>query len=141
KGMAPIQAALQGVREVSFTVIAMSVSLIAVFIPLLLMGGVVGRMFREFSITLATAVAISLVVSLTLTPMLCARLLKPHAPAKGFFAWLGKLFDLPLRVYQKSLDWVLRHGVITLFMLLATIILNLYLDNIVPKGFFPQQDT
>ena len=141
KGMAPIQAALLGVREVSFTVIAMSVSLIAVFIPLLLMGGVVGRMFREFSITLATAVAISLVVSLTLTPMLCAQLLKPHAPEKGFLAWLGKLFNIPLRAYQKSLNFVLRHGVITLFLLLGTVVLNVYLYTIVPKGFFPQQDT
>lgn len=141
KGMAPFQAALQGIREVSFTVIAMSISLIAVFIPLLMMGGVVGRMFREFSITLATAVAISLLVSLTLTPMLCSRLLKPIKTEQGLSAWLGKAFDVPLRAYQRSLDWVLNHGALTLLMLLATIILNIYLYTIVPKGFFPQQDT
>ena len=141
KGMAPFQAALQGIREVSFTVIAMSVSLIAVFIPLLMMGGVVGRMFREFSITLATAVAISLLVSLTLTPMLCSRLLRPIKAEQGLSAWLGKAFDVPLRAYQRSLGWVLNHGALTLLMLLATIILNIYLYTIVPKGFFPQQDT
>lgn len=140
-GMHPIQAAIQGVREVSFTVIAMSLSLVAVFIPLLMMGGVVGRMFREFSVTLTAAVAISLLVSLTLTPMLCSRLMKPHTPDTGFAAWLGRAFEYPLRGYQRSLDWVLRHGIVTLFMLGATIILNVYLYTIVPKGFFPQQDT
>lgn len=141
KGMAPLQAAFQGVKEVSFTVIAMSVSLIAVFIPLIMMGGVVGRMFREFSITLASAVAISLLVSLTLTPMLCSRLLKPHVAEKGMAAWLGKLFDVPLHAYKKSLDWVLRHSFITLLVLFSTILLNVYLYTVVPKGFFPQQDT
>lgn len=140
-GMHPIQAALQGVREVSFTVIAMSLSLVAVFIPLLLMGGVVGRMFREFSITLTAAVGISLLVSLTLTPMLCSRLMKAHTKESGIAAWLGRAFELPLSGYQRSLDWVLRHGIITLLMLGATIILNVYLYTIVPKGFFPQQDT
>src|SRR5450830_1718494 len=140
-GMHPIQAALRGVREVSFTVIAMSLSLVAVFVPLLMMGGVVGRMFREFSITLTAAVGISLLVSLTLTPMLCSRLMKPHSKESGIAAWLGRAFELPLSAYQRSLDWVLRHGVITLLMLGATIILNVYLYTIVPKGFFPQQDT
>jgi multidrug efflux pump len=140
-GMNPIQAALRGVREVSFTVIAMSLSLVAVFVPLLMMGGVVGRMFREFSITLTAAVGISLLISLTLTPMLCSRLMKPHSKESGIAAWLGRAFELPLRAYQRSLDWVLRHGVITLLMLAATIILNVYLYTIVPKGFFPQQDT
>jgi len=141
KGMAPFQAALQGIREVSFTVIAMSVSLIAVFIPLLMMGGVVGRMFREFSITLATAVAISLLVSLTLTPMLCSHLLKPIKAEQGLSAWLGNTFNIPLQAYQRSLDWVLRHSILTLLMLGATIVLNIYLYTVVPKGFFPQQDT
>lgn len=141
EGMAPLQAAVQGVREVSFTVVAMSASLIAVFIPLLMMGGVVGRMFKEFSITLAAAVAISLLVSLTLTPMLCARLLKPHKTESGLHAALGKAFDLPMQAYQHSLDWVLHHKLITILLLAAAIILNIYLYTIVPKGFFPQQDT
>jgi len=140
-GMAPLEAALKGVREVSFTVIAMSLSLVAVFIPLLMMGGVVGRMFREFSVTLAAAVAISLLVSLTATPMLCSRLLKPHTPEVGLTRWLGRLFDVPLRGYRRSLDWVLRHGVLTLLLLAGTIVLNVYLYGVVPKGFFPQQDT
>ncbi len=140
-GMAPLAAALKGVREVSFTVVAMSLSLIAVFIPLLMMGGVVGRMFREFSITLAAAVGISLLVSLTVTPMLCSRLLKAHTKESGLSAWLGRVFDVPLGAYRRSLDWVLRHGIITLLLLAAAIVLNVYLYSIVPKGFFPQQDT
>jgi len=143
QGMKPLQAAVQGVREVSFTVIAMSLSLVAVFIPLLLMGGVVGRIFREFSVTLALAVGISLLVSLTATPMMCSRLLRPQTTNKphGLLDWLGEAFTLPFRGYQRSLGWVLRHGVLMLLLLAATIALNVYLYSIVPKGFFPQQDT
>jgi multidrug efflux pump len=141
KGMPPMQAALRGIREVSFTVVAISLSLIAVFIPILMMGGVIGRFFHEFSVTLAAAVAISLLVSLTLTPMLCARLLRPHTPAKGLAAWFERLLALPQAGYRRSLDWVLRHGVFMLLLLAATIALNVYLYTIVPKGFFPQQDT
>ncbi len=140
-GIPPMQAALRGIREVSFTVIAISLSLIAVFIPILMMGGVIGKFFREFSVTLAAAVAISLLVSLTLTPMLCSRLLRPHAPAKGLAAWFERLLALPQAGYRRSLDWVLRHGVFMLALLAATIALNVYLYTIVPKGFFPQQDT
>jgi multidrug efflux pump len=140
-GTPPMQAAIRGIREVSFTVIAISLSLIAVFIPILMMGGVIGRFFREFSVTLAAAVAISLLVSLTLTPMLCSRLLRPHTPAKGAMRLIEHLFELLLEGYRRSLDWALRHGAFMLLLLAATIGINVYLYSIVPKGFFPQQDT
>ncbi|MDE2204184.1 MAG: multidrug efflux RND transporter permease subunit [Burkholderiaceae bacterium] len=142
-GMRPMQAALKGAREVGFTVVSMSLSLIAVFIPLLLMGGIVGRLFREFAVTLSVAILVSLVVSLTTTPMMCARLLQPaaeeehgwfHRKTEGFF---NALLDL----YRNSLAWALRHSWLTLLILLATVCLNVYLYVIVPKGFFPQQDT
>lgn len=141
EGMAPKEAAMLGIRQVSFTIIAISLSLIAVFIPILMMGGVIGRFFREFSVTLAAAVAISLVVSLTVTPMLSARLLRPHQPHTGVLLWLERLLEWPLKGYQRSLNFVLRHGLFTLIVLAATIALNMYLYTIVPKGFFPQQDT
>jgi hydrophobe/amphiphile efflux-1 (HAE1) family protein len=140
-GMQPLHAAFKGVKEVSFTVIAMSASLVAVFIPLLFMGGVVGRMFREFSITLASAVVISLIVSLTLTPMLCSQLLKQHTQENSFATWLKKLFYLPLRAYQRALIWVIRYRLLTLCMLGVVVLINVYLYTIVPKGFFPVQDT
>ena len=140
-GKPPLQAALLGVREVSFTVIAMSLSLIAVFIPLLLMGGIVGRILREFSVTLAVAVGISLLISLTATPMMCSRFLKPHAKEGTLGTWLRKAFERPIRGYERSLSWALRHGAVMMLILSATIALNIYLFNIVPKGFFPQQDT
>lgn len=142
-GMGRVRAALQGAREVGPTVVSMSLSLIAVFIPILLMGGIVGRLFREFAVTLSVAVLVSLLVSLTLTPMMCATLLSQHAPTKPgrlsraceqVFSWLHQ-------AYAKSLTVVLRHGVITLLILLATIVFNVYLYVIVPKGFFPQQDS
>lgn len=140
-GMQPLQAAFKGVREVSFTVIAMSASLVAVFIPLLFMGGVVGRMFREFSITLASAVVISLIVSLTLTPMLCSQLLKPHSQENWLATWLKNLFDIPLKAYQRALVWVIRFRLFTVCMLAVVVLINVYLYTIVPKGFFPMQDT
>lgn len=140
-GMQPLQAAFKGVREVSFTVIAMSASLVAVFIPLLFMGGVVGRMFREFSITLASAVVISLIVSLTLTPMLCSQLLKPHSQENLLATWLKNLFDIPLKAYQRALVWVIRFRLFTVCMLAVVVLINVYLYTIVPKGFFPMQDT
>lgn len=142
-GESPLQATLKGTREVTFTVISMSVSLIAVFLPLLLMGGIVGRLLREFAVTLSVAVAVSLLVSLTLTPMMCARLLKHQPVAKqGFISALGgRAFNALLQAYKNSLDVVLRHGLITMLILLITICLNVYLYIIVPKGFFPQQDT
>jgi multidrug efflux pump len=136
RGVAPFPAALLGAREVGFTVLSMSLSLIAVFIPILLMGGIVGRLFREFSVTLAVAILVSLVVSLTTTPMMCARLLKPKAPEKR-----TRAFERFSGLYRRSLAWSLRHAFLILLILLATIALNFYLYAVVPKGFFPQQDT
>ncbi len=142
-GMPPVQAAFRGIKEVSFTVIAISLALVAVFIPLLMMGGVIGRIFREFSVTLSIAVAISLLVSLTATPMLCSRLLRPVAQLKQYrlLVWLGRVLDLPFQGYQRSLNWVLRHGVIMLLLLAVTVLINVYLYSIITKGFFPEQDT
>ncbi len=121
----------------------MSVSLIAVFIPILLMGGIVGRLFREFAVTLAVAIAVSLLVSLTTTPMMCARFLKPeHGKKHGkLYAASESVFNGLLRFYRRSLTVVLRHPQFTLVVTLITIGLNVYLYVIVPKGFFPQQDT
>ena len=142
EGMAPMQAALRGAREVGFTVLSMSLSLIAVFIPILLMGGIVGRLFREFSVTLAVAILVSLVISLTTTPMMCARLLKPrsHPQSTATDRWSG-WFDVMLSGYRSSLGWSLRNPLLVLLILLATIGLNVYLYAKVQKGFFPQQDT
>lgn len=144
KGVPPFQAALRGAREVGFTVLSMSLSLIAVFIPILLLGGIVGRLFREFAITLSVAIMISLVVSLTTTPMMCARVLRSHDPDRPhgrLHRWSQSIFDGALHAYQSSLDWVVRHRVITLFSLLATVCLNVWLYTVIDKGFFPQQDT
>jgi multidrug efflux pump len=142
QGMKPMEAALKGSREISFTVISMSTSLVAVFIPILLMGGIVGRLFREFAVTLSTAIAVSLAVSLTTTPMMCARFLKHESGEHG---WLYKLsergFDWMRDEYEFALQWVLRHQPIMLAVTLATIATSGYLFYIVPKGFFPQQDT
>ncbi len=142
-GMPPAQAALQGTREVGFTVLSMSLSLIAVFIPLLLMGGIIGRLFHEFAVTLAAAVLVSLVVSLTVTPMLAARLLRPRslAPPGRWQGAAERSFASVSRTYERSLHWALAHGRIMMLLLLATIALNIYLYIIIPKGFFPQQDT
>src|SRR6185436_9383452 len=143
QGMRPFKAALVGAREVGFTVVSMSVSLVAVFIPILLMGGIVGRLFREFALTLSVAIVMSLVVSLTTTPMMCARLLRPaveRKPGRVGRAVQGA-FDRVVRGYGASLDWVLGHGVPVMLLLLATVCLNVYLYVIIPKGFFPQQDT
>jgi len=143
EGMRPLQAALLGAKEIGFTVLSISISLVAVFTPLLLMGGIVGRLFREFAVTLSVAILVSLVVSLTTTPMLCSRLLKAKAAddhgrlyllSERFFAWI-------LSLYERSLTWVLRHPAPMLLLLLITIALNGYLIAVVPKGFFPQQDT
>ncbi len=142
-GTPPMQAALAGSREVGFTVLSMSLSLIAVFIPILLMGGVVGRLFREFAVVLSVAILISLAVSLTTTPMMCARLLRAKAapPAGKIRRVVGRLFDAALDGYRMSLAWSLRHGPLMLGLLGITIALNFYLYVVVPKGFFPQQDT
>jgi multidrug efflux pump len=142
EGLSPLQAALVGAKEIGFTVVSISISLVAVFLPILLMGGIVGRLFREFAVTLSVAIAVSMVISLTATPMMCARLLKPYAEEKhgrlyraneAAFVWiLGK--------YEVSLAWVLRHQLLTLLVTLGTAVATVYLYVIVPKGFFPQQD-
>jgi len=141
-GLTPYEAALRGAREVGFTVLSMSLSLIAVFIPILLMGGIVGRLFREFAVTLSAAILVSLVMSLTTTPMMCARLLKPRSEEKRgrFYHASERVFNYCLNHYHASLDWALAHGRIMLLVLAATVGFNIYLYNIVPKGFFPQQD-
>jgi multidrug efflux pump len=143
KGETPMQAALKGAREIGFTVISLTLSLVAVFIPLLFMSGLVGRMFREFALTLTIAVVISAVVSLTLTPMMCSRLLRRQGEGRQgliarFFNWI---MDLVVRGYRRSLLWVLRHERATLNVTLATLAMTVGLYLIVPKGFLPLQDT
>ena len=144
EGMPRFQAALQGAREVGFTVVSMSLSLVAVFLPIILMGGIVGRLFREFAITLSIAVLMSLVVSLTTTPMMCALVLTPDGAAKPpgrLSRRVGRGFDALLRGYDRTLSWALDHPRTIVLILFGTLCLNLYLYIIVPKGFFPQQDT
>jgi multidrug efflux pump len=142
-GMTPMQASLVGAREVGFTVLSMSLSLIAVFIPILLMGGIVGRLFREFAVVLSVAILISLVVSVTTTPMMCSRLLRRRSARDDGTVTnaSGRMFQRLLAGYERSLSWSLRHGPLMLVVLLATVCLNIYLYVIVPKGFFPEQDT
>ncbi|MGH6800642.1 MAG: efflux RND transporter permease subunit, partial [Methylocella sp.] len=139
-GRGRLEAALTGAREVGFTVLSISISLIAVFIPILLMGGIVGRLFREFALTLSLAILISLALSLTLTPMMCALCLKPRAAAgarvRGFDPFAKVLLG-----YERTLGWALRHGMLVMVVLFLTVGLNFVLFKIVPKGFFPQQDT
>ena len=143
EGMAPMKAAIQGAGEVGFTVLSMSTSLVAVFIPILLMGGMVGRLFREFAVVLSVAVLVSLVVSLTTTPMMCARVLKLERdrPRGRLYRTSERTFTWVLEGYNKTLSWALRHPLIMILVTCATIALNIYLFMIVPKGFFPQQDT
>ncbi|WP_224371794.1 multidrug efflux RND transporter permease subunit [Hyalangium versicolor] len=139
EGVPPIEAALRGTRQIGFTIISITVSLLAVFIPLLLMGGIVGRLFREFAVTLSVAIIVSALVSLTLTPMLASRMLRrPRAAEKDRS---GGLFQRLLHAYDRALGAVLRHPKATLLVLGATIAFNLYLYVAVPKGLFPQQDT
>ena len=142
-GMARMQAALLGAREVGFTVVSMSLSLIAVFVPFVLAGGLVGKLFREFTITLSVSILISLVISLTTTPMMCSRLLDRdgmHRPSR-FGAAFERGFQGLRRDYEKTLGWALDHRRIMMLVLLATIGLNVFLYVVIPKGFFPQQDT
>ncbi|GDX10466.1 resistance-nodulation-cell division (RND) efflux transporter [Verrucomicrobiota bacterium] len=143
KGETPMNAALKGAKQIGFTVISLSVSLIAVFIPLLFMTGIVGRLFREFAVTLSVAVAVSAVVSLTLTPMMCARLLKPEREEKhgALYRWTERMFDAMLGAYESGLKWVMRHQFFTLMVTFATLALTVVLYVIVPKGLLPQQDT
>ena len=143
KGVPALKAALLGAREIGFTVLSISISLVAVFIPILLMGGMLGRLFREFGVTLSVAIIISLVVSLTTTPMMCAMLLKPaKAIAHGSLYMAGERgFERMNRFYEASLSWALRHGRFMLILTLVTLCINIFLFIVVPKGFFPQQDT
>ena len=139
-GRGRLEAALIGSREVGFTVLSISISLIAVFIPILLMGGIIGRLFREFALTLSLAILVSLALSLTTTPMMCAIFLRPQprSPARPRrFDPFAKI----LRGYERTLSWALRHGILVMVVLIATVGLNVVLFKIVPKGFFPQQDT
>ena len=144
EGERPYAAALKGAGEIGFTIMSISISLVAVLIPLLLMGGIIGRLFREFAITLAMAIFVSMVVSLTLTPMMASRFLKAHSEeaAHGrLYLWSERCFDAMLRAYEIGLDLVLRWRLTTLLVFFATVALSGYLFVVIPKGFFPQQDT
>ena len=142
RGVGVLEATLTGAKEIGFTVLSMSISLVAVFIPILLMGGIVGRLFREFAVVLSVAVLVSLAISLTTTPMMCALLLRPQDPQhRPRLAVLGeRIFDAITRAYDRTLTVALRHPAITMVIFLATFAVNVYLFNLVPKGFFPQQD-
>jgi len=142
-GMDPFSASLRGAKEIGFTVFSISVSLIAVFIPILLMGGIVGRLFREFAVTLSTAIVVSMAISLTTTPMMCAYLLKhENKPNHGkLYRAIDRFFDSILSLYRRTLHWVLDNPILTLTVLVFVIALNVLLVVKIPKGFFPQQDT
>jgi len=143
QGMKPVQAAYRGAREIGFTVLSMSTSLVAVFIPILMMGGIVGRLFREFAVTLSAAIGVSLIVSLSTTPAMCAQLLKPLRDEDHGRAYRAsqKVFDGILKMYGIGLGWVLRHQFAVLMITIATACLSIFMYQNVPKGFFPQQDT
>jgi multidrug efflux pump len=142
-GMEPFAAALKGAEEIGFTVLTISISLIAVFIPLLMMGGIVGRLFREFAVVLSTTIVVSMIVSLTTTPMMCAYLLRNERAEKHGRMYMAseRFFDWVLSIYRRSLHWVLENPTLTLIALFLTIALNVVLVIKIPKGFFPQQDT
>ena len=142
-GDSPLQAALKGSGQIGFTIVSLTVSLIAVLIPLLFMGDIVGRLFREFAITLAVTILVSAVVSLTLTPMMCAKLLRPSKDVRHtrFYRASEGFYDRVIRFYGRTLGWVLRHQTATLLVTAGTLVLTLWLYVIVPKGFFPVQDT
>jgi multidrug efflux pump len=143
EGETPLEAAYKGARQIGFTIVSLTVSMIAVFIPFLFMRGIVGRLFREFSLTLSAAVVVSAIVSLTLTPMMCARLLTPEAEATAS-AWLAgpeRAFLAALRFYERTLAWVMRHETVTLAVAIATLVLTVVLYAMIPKGFLPAQDT
>ena len=143
EGMKPYEAAMKGSKEIGFTVLSMSTSLIAVFIPILLMGGIIGKLFREFAVTLSVAIAVSLLVSLTTTPMLCAKFLKQRDESRHgrIYRMSENAFQWIHHEYNSALRWVLRHQWIMLSVAIGCAFLNVYLFIIVPKGFFPQQDT
>ena len=141
-GYRPREAAFKGAQEISFTVVAMSTSLVAVFIPILLMGGIIGRLFREFAVTLSAAIFMSMCISLTATPMMCSRLLRHEAKTghNFFYHASERSFNWLHKTYERTLTVVLRHPAFTLGVLIATVVVNVYLLDIVPKGFFPEQD-
>ncbi|AXU93821.1 multidrug transporter subunit MdtC [Erwinia persicina] len=145
EGLSPVRASIKGAQEVSFTVLSMTLSLVAVFIPILMMGSIVGRLFREFAVTLTASLIISMLVSLSLTPMLCSRLLrrKPAVTVRPhpLYQWVENGLNRLLAAYAAALAWVMRHQRLTLFSLLLTVLLNLFLYSVVQKGFFPNQDT
>ncbi len=142
EGERPLAAALKGAREIGFTIVSISISLVAVLIPLLLMGGIIGRLFREFAVTLAMTIFVSMVVSLTLTPMMASRFLRAHSETRHgrFYQWSERAFDAMLHGYERGLDLALRWRFATLMVFFATLGLSVYLFVIIPKGFFPQQD-
>jgi multidrug efflux pump len=142
QGMSPYQAAVKGTQEIGFTVVSISLSLVAVFIPILLMGGLVGRLFREFAITLSTAVVVSMVISLTTTPMMCARLLRHQEASEHgrMYNSSERIFDWMLNHYETSLKWVLKHSRLTLGVAFIVLALSIYMFYVIPKGFFPEQD-
>ena len=144
EGDSPFEAALKGSKQIGFTIVSLTVSLIAVLIPLLFMGGIVGRLFREFAVTLSVAIGVSALLSLTLTPMMCAYLLRPEPPLSergAFHRWSERAFDGLVALYDRGLKWVLKHQRTTLIATIATLVLTLFIAWVVPKGFFPQQDT
>src|SRR5947208_4152479 len=143
EGEAPLEAALKGAEQIGFTIISLTVSLIAVLIPLLFMGDIVGRLFREFAVTLSVTILVSAVVSLTLTPMMCARMLrhKPESEQSWFYRTSEHAFNGIIAFYGMTLRWVLRHRIATLIVAMATLVTTVWLYIIVPKGFFPVQDT
>jgi multidrug efflux pump len=142
QGMSPYRAAVKGTQEIGFTVVSISLSLVAVFIPLLLMGGLVGRLFREFAITLSTAVVVSMLISLTTTPMMCAKLLRHQEASQhgAMYNYSERFFDWMLNRYEVGLKWVLRHSRLTLGVALIVLALSIYMFYVIPKGFFPEQD-
>jgi multidrug efflux pump len=143
QGEAPFEAALKGARQIGFTIVSLTVSLVAVLIPLLFMGGIIGRLFREFAVTLSIAIGVSAVLSLTLTAMMCAHLLKPHGEEKvaRFHGWTERGWERLVKLYASGVRWVLDHQPLTLAVTVGTLALTLLLAWIIPKGFFPQQDT
>jgi multidrug efflux pump len=141
RGLNRMEAALRGAAEIGPTVLSISISLVAVFIPILLMGGVVGRLFRQFAITLSVTIVLSMIVSLTATPTMCARLLRPASEHGWLYRKTEGFFEFIIGVYERMLTWVLRHSFIVLLIAIGTLAFNIYLFTIVPKGFFPQQDT
>jgi multidrug efflux pump len=141
QGMSAMEAARKGAAEIGSTVLSMSVSLVAVFIPILLMGGIVGRLFREFAVVLSVTIMVSLAVSLTTTPMMCSLLLAKKSPHGKWFMASERVFERILKFYERTLAWVLDRSIFVLMVAIATVGLSVYLYIVIPKGFFPQQDT